>query len=84
MRQSSFSDFENARELKRRVPCQDASYCALERLTEADRTVLPKADGGRKPYPLETVLRIPLAQNLFSQSDLASPAGQMYSFLAAS
>jgi IS5 family transposase len=32
---------------------------------------LPKAGGGRKPYPLETMLRIHLLQNLFSLSDPA-------------
>jgi IS5 family transposase len=31
----------------------------------------PKAGGGRKPYPLETMLRIHLLQNWFSLSDLA-------------
>ncbi|KAF2405926.1 hypothetical protein PSAN_51470 [Pseudomonas antarctica] len=31
----------------------------------------PKADGGCKPYPLETMLRIHLLQNWFSLSDPA-------------
>jgi len=31
----------------------------------------PKAGGGRKPYPLETMLRIHLLQNWFSLSDPA-------------
>lgn len=31
----------------------------------------PKAGGGRKPYPLETMLRIDLLQNWFSLSDPA-------------
>jgi len=31
----------------------------------------PKASGGRKPYPLETMLRIHLLQNWFSLSDPA-------------
>lgn len=29
----------------------------------------PKAGGGRKPYPLETMVRIHLLQNWFSLSD---------------
>lgn len=31
----------------------------------------PKAGGGRKPHPMETLMRIHLLQNMFSLSDSA-------------
>lgn len=74
MSQMSFSDFEYAGKLK---------HTRRERfLAEMDQVVpwtsllgliepfYPKA-GGRKPYPLETMLRIHLLQNWFSLSDPA-------------
>ena len=40
-------------------------------LCEVIEPFYPKAGGGRKPYPLETMLRIHLLQNWFSLSDPA-------------
>lgn len=69
----SFSDFEYASKRKQ---------TRRERfLAEMDQVVLwsgllgliesfyPKASGGRKPYPLETMLRTHLLQKWFSLSD---------------
>lgn len=43
----------------------------MEWLGRVDRAALPDAGGGRKPYPLDTLLRIHLLQNWFSLSDPA-------------
>lgn len=43
----------------------------MGRAIGADWTLLPKAINGRPPYPLETMLRIHLLQNLFALSDPA-------------
>lgn len=43
----------------------------MEQFGGIDRAALPSAGGGRKPYPLETMLRIHLQQNRFSLSDSA-------------
>lgn len=71
----SFSDFEYAGKRKR-TRCerflaemdQVAPWAGLLGLVEP---FYPKADGGRKPYPLETMLRIHLLQNGCSLSDPA-------------
>lgn len=51
------------------LPLRDRSCRAQERFAKAGRTFYPKAGGGRKPYPLETMLCIHLLQNWFSLSD---------------
>lgn len=43
----------------------------MERVGALIEPHYPKAGGGRKPYPLETMLRIHLLQNWFSLSDPA-------------
>ncbi|NMZ98163.1 transposase, partial [Pseudomonas lundensis] len=75
MSQMSFSDFEYAgkRKQTRRERFlaemdQVAPWTGLLGLIEP---FYPKAGGGRKPYPLETMLRIHLLQNWFSLSDPA-------------
>ena len=75
MSQLSFSDFEYAgkRKQTRRERFlgemdQVVPWSGLLGLIEP---YYPKAGGGRKPYPLETMLRIHLLQNWFSLSDPA-------------
>jgi transposase, IS5 family len=75
MSQMSFSDFEYAgkRKQTRRERFlaemdQVVPWAGLRGLIEP---FYPKAGGGRKPYPLETMLRIHLLQNWFSLSDPA-------------
>ncbi len=71
----SVSDFEYAGERKQtRMELfmiemeQDVPWIGLVALIKPH---YPKAGGGRKPYPLETMLRIPLLQNWFGYSDSA-------------
>jgi IS5 family transposase len=75
MSQKSFFDFEYAgkRKQTRREHFlaemdQVVPWTGLRGLIEP---FYPKAGGGRKPYPLETMLRIHLLQNWFSLSDPA-------------
>jgi len=55
------------------VPDRDGAVRALEWVAGVDRVVHTKAGGGRKPYPLETMLRIHLLQNWFSLSHAYGP-----------
>ena len=52
---------------------QVAPWSGLLRLI---KPYCPKAGGGRKPYPLETLLRIHLLQNGFSISELRGIVGR--------
>lgn len=67
----SFSDFEYVGKRKQTRRERDGSGRTLDRPAGADRAFLPQGEGGRKPYPLETMLRIHLLQNWFSLSDPA-------------
>ena len=75
MSQMSFSDFEYAG--KRRQTRRERFLAEMDQvvpwcgLLELIQPFYPKAGGGRKPYPLETMLRIHLLQNWFSLSDPA-------------
>ena len=75
MSQMSFSDFEYAG--KRKQPRRERFLAEMEQVVPWSGLVAliepryPKAGGGRKPYPLETMLRIHLLQNWFSLSDPA-------------
>ncbi|AHZ78270.1 Mobile element protein [Pseudomonas putida] len=71
----SFSDFEYAG--KRKQTRRERFLAEMDQvvpwagLLELIEPFYPKAGGGRKPYPLETMLRIHLLQNWFSLSDPA-------------
>jgi len=75
MTQMSFSDFEYAG--KRKQTRRERFLAEMEEVVPWSGLVAliephyPKAGGGRKPYPLETMLRIHLLQNWFSLSDPA-------------
>ncbi len=68
MGQMSFSGFEYAGKRKQTRQEQVVPWSDSVTLIEPH---CPKAGGGRKPYPLETMLRIHLLQNWFSLSDPA-------------
>lgn len=69
----SFSDFEYAG--KRKQTRRECFLAEMEQVVPWSGLVAliephyPKAGGGRKPYPLETMLHIHLLQNWFSLSD---------------
>ena len=69
----SFSDFRIClhalADTPRTLPRRDGSGRALGRSGGPDRAALPQAGGGKKLYPLGTVLRIHLLQNWLSLSD---------------
>ncbi len=73
MSQMSFSDFEYAG--KRKQTRRERFLAEMEQVVPWSGLVAliephyPKAGGGRKPYPLETMLRVHLLQNWFSLSD---------------
>lgn len=75
MSQMSFSDFEYAG--KRKQTRRERFLAEMEQVVPWSGLVAliephySKAGGGRKPYPLETMLRIHLLQNWFSLSDPA-------------
>jgi len=75
MSQMSFSDFEYAS--KRKQTRRERFLAEMDQvvpwtgLLGLIEPFYPKAGGGRKPYPLETMLRIHLLQNWFSLSDPA-------------
>ena len=75
MSQMSFSDFEYAG--KRKQTRRERFLAEMEQVVPWSGLVVliephsPKAGGGRKPYPLETMLRVHLLQNWFSLSDPA-------------
>ena len=75
MSQMSFSDFEYAG--KRKQTRRERFLAEMDQvvpwagLLGLIEPFYPKAGGGRKPYPLETMLRIHLLQNWFSLSDPA-------------
>ena len=75
MSRMSFSDFEYAGKCKQTR--RERSLVGMEQIFPWSGLVAliephyPKAGGGRKPYPLETMLRIHLLQNWFSRSDPA-------------
>ncbi|MBC9740815.1 MULTISPECIES: IS5 family transposase [Pseudomonas] len=75
MSQMSFSDFEYAG--KRKQTRRERFLAEMEQVVPWSGLVAliephyPKAGGGRKPYPLQTMLRIHLLQNWFSLSDPA-------------
>lgn len=75
MSQMSFYDFEYAR--KRKQTRREHFLAEMDQvvvwtgLLSLIEPFYPKAGGGRKPYPLETMLRIHLQQNWFSLSDQA-------------
>lgn len=75
MSQMSFSDFEYASKYKQtrreRFLAEMEQVVPWSGLVALIEPHYPKAGGGRKPYPLETMLRIHLLQNWFS---LSSPA----------
>jgi IS5 family transposase len=75
MSQMSFSDFEYAG--KRKQTRRERFLAEMDQvvpwtgLLGLIEPFYPKAGGARKPYPLETMLRIHLLQNWFSLSDPA-------------
>lgn len=75
MSQMSFSDFEYAG--KRKQTRRERFLAEMDQVVPWTGLLCliepfyPKAGGGRKPYPLETMLRIHLLQNWFSLSDPA-------------
>ena len=75
MSQMSFSDFEYAG--KRKQTRRERFLAEMEQVVPWSGLVAliephySKAGGGRKPYPLDTMLRIHLLQNWFSLSDPA-------------
>jgi IS5 family transposase len=75
MNQISFSDAEYA--TKRKKTRREIFLGEMERvvpwlqLLEVIEPYYPKAGNGRRPYPLETMLRIHLLQNWFGYSDPA-------------
>ena len=75
MSQMSFSDFEYAGKHKQtrreRFLAEMDQVVPWSGLLGLIEPFYPKAGGGRKPYPLETMLRIHLLQNWFSLSDPA-------------
>ncbi|KAB0493525.1 MAG: IS5 family transposase [Pseudomonas sp.] len=75
MSQMSFSDFEYAGKCKQtrreRFLAEMEQVVPWSGLVALIEPHYPKAGGGRKPYPLETMLRIHLLQNWFSLSDPA-------------
>lgn len=69
-----FSDFEYASKRKQTRRERSSSRwikSCMDRSAGPDRAFLPQGRCGRKPYPLETMLRIHLLQNWFSLSDTA-------------
>jgi len=72
MSQMSFPDFEYAG--KRKQTRRERFLAEMDQVEPWTgqpgliELFYPKAGGGRKPYPLETMLRIHLLQNWFSQS----------------
>jgi len=76
MSQMSFSDFEYAG--KRKQTRRERFLAEMEQVVPWSGLVTliepqyPRAGGGRKPYPLETMLRIHLLQNWFSLRDPAT------------
>ncbi|MEO4016692.1 IS5 family transposase [Pseudomonas rossensis] len=72
MSQMSFSDFEYAGKRKQtrreRFLAEMDQVVPWSGLLGLIEPFYPKAGGGRKPYPLETMLRIHLLQNWFSLS----------------
>ncbi|RMQ37054.1 Transposase [Pseudomonas ficuserectae] len=75
MSQMSFSDVEYAGKRKQtrreRFLAEMDQVVPWKGLLGLIQPFYPKAGGGRKPYPLETMLRIHLLQNWFSLSDPA-------------
>jgi len=75
MSQMSFSDFEYAGQRKQtrreRFLAEMDQVVPWVGLVALIEPYYPKAGGGRKPYPLQTMLRIHLLQNWFSLSDPA-------------
>ncbi len=75
MSQMSFSDFEYAGKRKQtrseRFLAEMDEVVPWTGLLGLIEPFYPKAGRGRKPYPLETMLRIHLLQNWFSLSDPA-------------
>ncbi len=75
MSQMSFSDVEYAGKRKQtrreRFLAEMDQVVPWKGLLGLIEPFYPKAGGGRKPYPLETMLRIHLLQNWFSLSDPA-------------
>ena len=75
MSQMSFSDFEYAG--KRKQTRRERFLAEMEQVVPWSGLIAliephyPKAGGGSKPYPLETILRIHLLHNWFSLSDPA-------------
>lgn len=75
MSQMSFSDFEYAG--KRKQTRRERFLAEMEQVVPCSGLVAliephySKAGGGRKPYPLETMLLVHLLQNWFSLSDPA-------------
>ncbi|TEX32479.1 hypothetical protein IPC575_26815, partial [Pseudomonas aeruginosa] len=82
MSQMSFSDFEYAG--KRKQTRRERFLAEMEQVVPWSGLVAliephyPKAGGGRKPYPLETMLRIHLLQNLSTGNHAAhSPVAEL-------
>ena len=73
MSQMSFSYFEYAGKRKQtrreRFLAEMGQVLPWADLLGLTEPFYPKVGGGRKPYPLETMLRIHLLQNWFSLSD---------------
>jgi IS5 family transposase len=73
MAQLSFSDAEYAG--KRKQTRREKFLAEMEQVVPWDRLlalsepVYPKAGNGRRPYPLDTMLRVDLMQNWFGYSD---------------
>jgi len=73
--QRGFSDFEYAG--KRKQTRRERFLSEMDQVVPwagmlgLSEPFYPKAGGGRKPYRVETMLRIHLLQNWFSLSDLA-------------
>ncbi|AZC18562.1 Mobile element protein [Pseudomonas sp. CMR5c] len=69
----SFSDFEYASKCKKtrreRFLAEMEQVVPWSGLVALIEPHCPKAGGGRKPYPRETMLRVHLLQNGFSLSD---------------
>ncbi|WP_265532370.1 IS5 family transposase [Pseudomonas saponiphila] len=84
MSQMSFSDFEYAGKRKQtrreRFLAEMNQVVPWNGLLALIEPYYPKAGGGRKPYPLETMLRIHLLQNWFSLSDPETKKGNQYFF----
>jgi len=63
MRQMSYSDFEYTG--KRKPTRREHFLAEMEQVVPWWADCYPKAGGGRKPYPLVTMLRIHPQQNWF-------------------